>query len=53
MIDVTEIGASEGDEVVIFGENPSIAALAATLGTIPYEVLTGIPERVKRVYIHE
>jgi Alr-MurF fusion protein len=53
MIDVTGLGAVEGDEVVIFGDNPPITALAADLGTIPYEVLTGISERVKRVYIHE
>jgi len=53
MIDVTETDAKEGDEVVIFGEAPSINTLAADLETIPYEVLTGISERVKRVYIHE
>jgi alanine racemase len=53
MIDVTGLGAVEGDEVVIFGENPTITTLAADLETIPYEVLTGISERVKRVYIHE
>jgi Alr-MurF fusion protein len=53
MIDVTGLGAVEGDEVVIFGENPTITSLAVNLETIPYEVLTGISERVKRVYIHE
>ncbi len=53
MIDVTGLGAVEGDEVVIFGENPPITTLATDLETIPYEVLTGISERVKRVYIHE
>jgi Alr-MurF fusion protein len=53
MIDVTGLGAVEGDEVVIFGEDLPITALAADLETIPYEVLTGISERVKRVYIHE
>jgi alanine racemase len=53
MIDVTGIGAQEGDEVIIFGENPSVMTLANELGTIPYEVLTGISERVKRVYIQE
>jgi len=53
MIDVTATGAEEGDEVVIFGEYPSIYDLAADLNTIPYEILTSISERVKRVYIHE
>jgi len=53
MIDVTGTEAKEGDEVVIFGKDPTIATLAAELETIPYEVLTGISERVKRVYIHE
>jgi alanine racemase len=53
MIDVTGTSAREGDEVIIFGENPSVMSMARTLDTIPYEVLTGISERVKRVYIHE
>jgi Alr-MurF fusion protein len=53
MIDVTDTDAQEGDEVIIFGENPSVTTLATDLETIPYEVLTGISERVKRVYIQE
>ncbi len=53
MIDVTGTSAREGDEVIIFGGNPSVISMARTLDTIPYEVLTGISERVKRVYIHE
>ena len=53
MLDVTDTGAQEGDEVIIFGNYPSVMTLAADLDTIPYEVLTGISERVKRVYIHE
>lgn len=53
MIDVTGTSAREGDEVIIFGENPSVISMARTLETIPYEVLTGISERVKRIYIHE
>ncbi len=53
LIDVTGTGAREGDEVIIFGEKPSVVDIAGILETIPYEVLTGISERVKRVYIQE
>lgn len=50
MVDVTDIEAQEGDEVIIFGEQPTIFDYAKSLDTIPYEVLTSISERVKRVY---
>lgn len=53
MVDVTGIDASEGDEVVIFGEKPTILEMAEAMGTIPYEVLTSISRRVKRVYYRE
>lgn len=54
MIDVTHIpDAREGDEVLVFGEELPIERLAAVYETIPYEVLTGISGRVKRVYIME
>ncbi|MBL7826208.1 MAG: alanine racemase [Saprospiraceae bacterium] len=54
MIDVSHIpDVQEGDEVMIFGDNPSVTALAACLQTIPYEVFTNISERVKRVYWQE
>lgn len=53
MIDVTDINCSEGDIVEIFGRNLPITVLSDTLGTIPYEVLTGISPRVKRVYYSE
>jgi alanine racemase len=53
MIDVTQVDCKEGDEVIIFGENPSISALAEKIDTIPYEILTGVSERVKRVFYHE
>jgi len=43
----------EGDEVIIFGDEHPVAELAARIGTIPYEVLTGISRRVKRVYFYE
>jgi alanine racemase len=53
MIDITGIDAHEGDEVVIFGENNPITGMAQKLDTIPYEILTGVSERVKRVYFYE
>jgi alanine racemase len=53
MIDVTGIQAEEGDEVVIFGEGNPITGMAEKLDTIPYEILTGVSERVKRVYFQE
>lgn len=54
MVDVTHIPAArEGDEVVVFGEQPPVEELAACLQTIPYEVFTNIAERVKRVYWQE
>jgi len=54
MVDVTNVeNVSEGDEVVVFGEQPTIIELAEKLDTIPYEILTSISRRVKRVYIQE
>jgi alanine racemase len=57
MADITglskEMTVNEGDEVIIFGDNYPISSLAADMETIPYEVLTGISRRVKRVYFHE
>jgi alanine racemase len=53
MIDVTGIGAKEGDDVVIFGDGNPITTIARQLETIPYEILTGVSERVKRVYFLE
>lgn len=53
MLDVTNCPCKEGDEVIIFGENPSISEVAEQMGTIPYEVLTSISSRVKRVYYRE
>jgi alanine racemase len=48
-----EGAVSEGDPVVIFSDEHPVAEIAAFLGTIPYEVLTGISRRVKRIYYHE
>lgn len=53
MIDVTDIPCQEGDSVLIFGEELSPSVLAEIIDTIPYEILTGISNRVKRVYYQE
>lgn len=53
MIDITGINAHEGDEVVVFGEKPGIQELAEKIGTIPYEILTSVSDRVKRVFYRE
>lgn len=53
MIDVTDIDCKEGDKVVIFGDELPITVLSNLLGTIPYEVLTGISSRVKRIYYQD
>jgi Alr-MurF fusion protein len=50
MVDVTDIPAAEGDEVIIFGKELPIDHVAAAMSTIAYEVLTNVSERVKRVY---
>lgn len=60
MIDITDIkkpgsptNVKEGDEVIVFGDDHPIEELAGKIGTIPYEVLTSISRRVKRIYFHE
>lgn len=53
MIDVTDIDCKEGDRVEIFGDSLPVTVLSDTLSTIPYEVLTGISTRVKRIYFHD
>lgn len=53
MIDVTDIDCKEGDKVEIFGDNLPVTLLAEKLGTIPYEILTSVSNRVKRVYYHD
>ncbi|MBN1187673.1 MAG: bifunctional UDP-N-acetylmuramoyl-tripeptide:D-alanyl-D-alanine ligase/alanine racemase [Bacteroidales bacterium] len=53
MVDITDLNAKEGDEVIIFGELNTISDIAEKLDTIPYEILTGISTRVKRLYFHE
>ena len=53
MIDVTGIDCHEGDSVEIFGDNLPVTELSNVLQTIPYEVLTGISNRVNRVYFQD
>ena len=53
MIDVTDIDCKEGDQVEIFGDHLPVHVLSDALDTIPYEVLTGISNRVKRVYYQD
>ncbi len=53
MIDVTDIPCKEGDSVEIFGDRLPVTVLSDALDTIPYEVLTGISNRVKRVYFQD
>ncbi|RJE74374.1 bifunctional UDP-N-acetylmuramoyl-tripeptide:D-alanyl-D-alanine ligase/alanine racemase [Reichenbachiella sp. MSK19-1] len=51
MLDVSAVEIKTGDEVVVFGESPTIQDLASWIGTIPYEILTSISQRVKRTYV--
>jgi alanine racemase len=53
MIDVTGMNAEEGEEIIIFEDSESLLYLAKAAGTIPYEILTGIGHRVKRIYFRE
>ena len=53
MIDVTGLGVKAGDSVELMGEHIKLLQLAKWAGTIPYEILTGISQRVKRIYVQE
>lgn len=53
MVDVTDIPCVEGNQVIVFGASPSIFEMAESLQTIPYEVLTGISQRVQRIFYRE
>lgn len=50
MVDVTNINCKTGDEVIVLGTSPKITEMAHATGTIPYEILTGISQRVKRIF---
>ena len=53
MIDVTGIDCHEGDSVEIFGQQLPVSVVSEQVGTIPYEILTAVSNRVKRVYFQE
>ncbi len=53
MLDITGVDTQEGDEVIVFGAELSVSELAFLAHSIPYEILTGISQRVKRVYFEE
>jgi alanine racemase len=53
MLDVSNVDVREGDDVVVFNDHLTIEELAREIGTIPYEILTNISQRVKRVYFYE
>lgn len=53
MVDLSGHDVQEGDEVIVFDDQHNIDEMAQDLGTIPYEVLTNVSRRVKRVYYHE
>lgn len=51
MLDVTGLDVKVGDTVTVFGEDPTVSDLAEILGTIPYEILTSVPRRIRRVIV--
>jgi alanine racemase len=54
MLDVTDIAdVKEGDDVILFGTGLPVQRVAEWIGTIPYEILTGVSQRVKRIYYQE
>jgi len=53
MLDITGVEVQEGDEVIVFGEYLPVSDLAKWSQTIAYEIITGISQRVKRVYFEE
>ena len=53
MIDVTDVECIEGNEVIIFNKELTIKELAEKINTIPYEILTNVSERVKRIFYKE
>ena len=53
MVDCSKINCKEGDQVIIFGESPTVNLIAEKTHTIPYEILTSISQRVKRVFYRE
>lgn len=52
-VDITDVQCQEGDEVILFGPNGMLTDMAAAAGTIPYEILTAVSPRVKRIYVSQ
>ncbi len=53
MLDITGLAGIEGDDVIVFGKELPVAQVASWAGTIPYEIMTSVSQRVKRVYFHD
>jgi alanine racemase len=53
MVDVTDVEAREGDRVILFDNRLTVSEIANKINVIPYEILTSISPRVKRVYYRE
>jgi alanine racemase len=53
MVDITDVSCKEGDEVIVFESSEQVMQMAEAMNSIPYEVLTGISSRVKRIYTQE
>jgi alanine racemase len=53
MVDVTNLGVNENDDVELIGVHQSMEEFAANMQTIPYEVMTGISKRMQRIYVEE
>lgn len=53
MLNVTDLNVKTGDEVIVFNGQYTIVDLAAQIDTIPYEILTNVSQRVKRIYFYE
>lgn len=53
MVDVSEINCIEGDEVILFGKGLCVSEIAKLLHTIPYEILTSVSQRVKRIFFRD
>ena len=53
MLNVSNLEVKVGDEVIVFDEQHTISDLAEQIDTIPYEILTNISQRVKRIYFYE
>ncbi|MHC5201946.1 bifunctional UDP-N-acetylmuramoyl-tripeptide:D-alanyl-D-alanine ligase/alanine racemase [Myroides sp. LJL119] len=53
MVDVTDINCQEGDSAIIFGKDLPVTYIAKAINTIPYEILTNVAQRVKRIFYEE